>query len=93
MGLLDILTFPVSGPINFVTWLAEKIAEQMDNEFYSEEAIRRQLLDLELKFDLGEISEDDDKRFKKTIQELTDKFCKEIDTLLSSKKDEIMKAG
>jgi hypothetical protein len=59
MSLLDVLTFPVTGPINFVTWLAEKIAEQMDNEFYSEEAIRRQLLDLELKFDLGEISEDE----------------------------------
>ncbi len=59
MSLLDILAFPVTGPINFVTWMAEKIAEQIDNQYYSEEAIRRQLMDLELKFDLGEISEDE----------------------------------
>jgi hypothetical protein len=59
MSLLDLLTFPVTGPIYFVVWLAEKIAEQMDNEYYSEEAIRRQLMELEMKFDMGEISEED----------------------------------
>jgi hypothetical protein len=59
MDLLDLLTFPVTGPLNFVTWLAEKIAEQADNEFYSEEAIRRQLTELEMKLDMGEISEED----------------------------------
>ena len=59
MSLLDLLAFPVTAPINFVTWLAEKIAEQMDNEYYSEEAIRRQLMELELKFDMGEITEED----------------------------------
>ncbi|MCL5996297.1 MAG: gas vesicle protein GvpG [Chloroflexi bacterium] len=58
MGLFDILTFPVSAPIKGVIWLAEKIAEQVDHEYYSEEAIRRQLMDLELKFDLGEINEE-----------------------------------
>ena len=57
--LNNLLPFPVSLPINFITWLAEKIAEQMDNQFYSEEAIRRQLMELELKFDMGEISEED----------------------------------
>ena len=58
MGLFDILAFPVSGPIKGVIWLAEKIAEQVDREYYSEEAIRRQLMELEMKFDLGEIDEE-----------------------------------
>ena len=42
-----------------MTWLAEKIAEQADNEFYSEEAIRRQLTELEMKFDMDEIGEEE----------------------------------
>lgn len=58
MGLLDILAFPVTGPINFVTWLAEQIAEQADKEYYSEAALRRQLMELEVKFDMGEITEE-----------------------------------
>ncbi len=57
MGLLDILAFPVTGPINFVTWLAEQIAEQADKQYYSEDALRGQLMDLEMKLDMGEITE------------------------------------
>ena len=41
----------------------------------------------------GEITEDDVKRLKKVVQDLTDKACKEIDTLCASKKDEILKVG
>ena len=60
MGLLfDILAFPLMGPIKGISWIAEKIAEQADNELYSEDAIRGKLLELELRFDMGEISEED----------------------------------
>jgi hypothetical protein len=59
MGLLDVLAFPITAPIDFVTWLAEKIAEQVDSQYYSEEALRSQLVDLELKLDMGEISEEE----------------------------------
>ena len=38
----------------------------------------------------GDISEDDVKGTEKKIQELTDKYCKEIDTLLATKEKEIM---
>jgi len=58
MGLLfDILAFPLMGPIKGVTWIAEKIVEQADKELYSEDAIRGKLLELELRFDMGEITE------------------------------------
>ena len=60
MGLLfDILAFPLMGPIKGVTWVANKIVEQVDKELYSEDAIRGKLLELELRFDMGEIAEKD----------------------------------
>jgi len=56
--LFDLLTFPLMGPIKGVTWIAEKIVETADKELYSEEAIRGKLLELELHYELGEISEE-----------------------------------
>jgi len=38
----------------------------------------------------GDITEDEMKKIEKEIQTLTDKFCKEIDELLSKKETEIM---
>jgi hypothetical protein len=55
--LFKILTFPVSGPIDGVTWVAGKLLEQAEAELYSPEKIRGKLMELELKLELGEISE------------------------------------
>ncbi len=57
--LIDLLTLPVMGPIKGVVWIAEKVAEQADRELYDEEAVRGQLMELELRYDLGEISEEE----------------------------------
>ena len=57
--LIDLLTFPVMGPIKGVTWIAEKVGEQAEKEIYNEDAVRGQLMELELRFDLGEISEEE----------------------------------
>ena len=59
MGLLELLTLPILGPIRGVMWIAEKVAEQADRELYNEDALRGQLMELELRFDLGEISEEE----------------------------------
>jgi len=68
MGLLfDILAFPLMGPIKGVTWIAEKIVEQADKELYSEDAIRGKLLELELRFDLGEIAEKEYNELEETL--------------------------
>jgi hypothetical protein len=59
MGLLmNLLTFPVTGPIKGLVWIAETIQDEADKQFFSEESIRAQLMELEMKIDLGEISED-----------------------------------
>jgi len=47
------------------------------------EAVRKQKAD-------GMITEDAMKKEEKTIQELTDKFCKEVDDLFTAKEKEIM---
>jgi hypothetical protein len=57
--LIDLLTFPFMGPVKGVVWIAEKITEQADKELYSEEAVRGKLVELELRYDLGEISEEE----------------------------------
>ena len=68
MGILfDILAFPLMGPIKGITWIAEKIGEQADKEFYSEDAIRGKLLELELRFDMGEIAENDYNELEETL--------------------------
>lgn len=38
----------------------------------------------------GEITEDDLKGFEKDVQNLTDKFCKNVDNLVSEKENEVM---
>ena len=68
MGIIfDILAFPLMGPIKGVTWIAEKMVEQAEKELYSVDAIRGKLLELELKFDLGEISEKDYEALEETL--------------------------
>jgi len=68
MGILfDILAFPLMGPVKGITWIAEKIGEQADKEFYSEDAIRGKLLELELRFDMGEIAENDYNELEETL--------------------------
>lgn len=57
--LLKLLTFPVSVPVDGMLWLAKTIKEQAEAEYYDEGAVRGRLLELELKLDLGEISEEE----------------------------------
>ncbi|PJH75484.1 MAG: gas vesicle protein GvpG [Anaerolineae bacterium CG_4_9_14_0_8_um_filter_58_9] len=60
MGLLlKLLTLPVSGPIEGVVWIAKKVAEQADKELYDAEKVQGQLMELELRYDLEEISEEE----------------------------------
>jgi hypothetical protein len=58
MGLLGLLTFPVSAPIGGVMWIAERILEQAEHEIYDIERIQGALVELELRYDLGEFDEE-----------------------------------
>lgn len=51
----DILLAPLKG----VVWLGKKINELVEKELFDEGRIREKLMELQLKFDLDEISEEE----------------------------------
>jgi hypothetical protein len=58
MGILTkILAFPLTGPIDGTMWLAEKLLEQAEAEMYDEGKVKAELMELEIRLDLGEIDE------------------------------------
>lgn len=56
--LLKLLFAPVLGPIEGVSWVANKLLEQADIATNDLESLQKQLLALQLAFDMGELSED-----------------------------------
>jgi uncharacterized membrane protein len=59
MGLITgLLTFPLA-PVRGTVWIAERIAEQAEREQNEHARIRRELAELEMRYDLGEISEEE----------------------------------
>lgn len=57
--LSKLLLLPVMAPINGLMWIGEQIQERTDIEFDAQENLHKQLLSLQLKFDMGEISEEE----------------------------------
>lgn len=55
--LIDLLLAPVLGPIKGVTWIGEQILERAEAELDDKENLQKQLLALQLAFDMGDISE------------------------------------
>ena len=51
--LFKLLFAPVAGPIGGVTWIAEKILEQADVATDDLENLQKQLLELQLSFDMA----------------------------------------
>jgi hypothetical protein len=57
MGLLTgLATLPLA-PVRGVAWIAEQVAEEADRQLYDEGSIRRDMLQLELEYEDGEISQ------------------------------------
>ncbi len=59
MGLITgLLTLPLA-PVRGTVWLAERIQEQAEAEFYDENAIRAQLMEIDAAREAGEIGEEE----------------------------------
>ncbi|WP_392535238.1 gas vesicle protein GvpG [Nostoc sp. C117] len=56
--VLRFLLLPITSPLMGVTWLGEKILEQVNTEIDDKENLSKQLLALQLAFDMGEIAEE-----------------------------------
>ena len=70
MGLfLDLLTSPVLGAPRMVHWLAKKATEEAERELLDENRVRAQLLELQTRYDLGEVSEEEYERQEEVIVE------------------------
>ena len=54
-----ILLLPVMGPISGLMWIGEQIQERTNTEFDAQENLHKQLLSLQLKFDMGDLSEEE----------------------------------
>lgn len=57
MGLLStIVTAPFAGPFKGVLWIVKTLAEHAEQELYDEDNIRKDLLKLEQRYELGKIT-------------------------------------
>lgn len=56
--LSNIVTFPITGPFNLAMWLIRTIAERAEAELYDEGNIRKELAELEMRSEMGELSEE-----------------------------------
>ena len=57
--LFKLLFAPVLGPVEGISWVANKLLEQADVSTNDLESLQKQLLTLQLSFDMGELSEAD----------------------------------
>ncbi|MBU4313863.1 MAG: gas vesicle protein GvpG, partial [Actinobacteria bacterium] len=57
-GLLDIV-FPFLLPIKGVTWIGKKLTEVADAEITDKSKVQEELLDLQMRFEMEEISEEE----------------------------------
>jgi hypothetical protein len=59
VGLLTgLLTLPLA-PVRGTVWIAERLLEEAERELGDETAVRRRLVELEVRHELGEISDDE----------------------------------
>ena len=73
-----LLTLPVTGPIDGVLWIAKTIKERAEAEYFNEGAVRSRLLELELKLDMGEITEDEYQAAEDQLLELLTEIRKRL---------------
>ncbi|MBO0352078.1 gas vesicle protein GvpG [Phormidium pseudopriestleyi FRX01] len=57
--LFELLTFPLSGPLGGIVWLGEQLLDRATSELDDIQNVQKQLLALQLAFDMGDISEED----------------------------------
>jgi hypothetical protein len=67
--LLELLTLPVTGPMRLATWIVRTLAEQAEAELYDETRIRKELTQLEMRFEAGEIDETEFEQLEEELME------------------------
>ena len=69
MGLISsIFKLPLA-PVTGTVWIAEKVLEQAEAQYYDESAIQSQLREIEAAREAGDISEDDAEQAEEELLE------------------------
>ena len=70
MGFVfDLLTSPVLGPIRGIRWLAKKVVETAEGDLFNEGRIRGELLELQIRLEMGEITDEEyDEQEKELVE-------------------------
>ncbi|MBD1870149.1 gas vesicle protein GvpG [Leptolyngbya sp. FACHB-671] len=56
---LDLLLTPITAPISGIAWVGNKVLEQANAALDDKENLSKQLLSLQLAFDMGEVPEEE----------------------------------
>jgi hypothetical protein len=59
MGLFKELALLPLAPVRGTAWVAEQLADEADRQLYDEDNIRRELLQLELEYEDGDLSDEE----------------------------------
>lgn len=92
-GLFKILTFPVSGPIIGLEFLARQIQKQVDQEAFNPKKLEQELLELQMLFEMGDISEDEFKQKETELLDKLDELMLAQGTLQDVEEEEIKEEG
>ncbi|MFQ5873614.1 MAG: gas vesicle protein GvpG [Dehalococcoidia bacterium] len=65
----DLLTLPVLGAPRMIHWMAKKLTEEAEQEYLDEGRVRGELLELQQRYDAGEVEEEEYDRQEKTLLE------------------------
>jgi uncharacterized membrane protein len=57
--LSEILLSPITGPVRAVGFVTNRVKDQVESEYLNEGKVQAELLDLTLRYDRGEISDDE----------------------------------
>ena len=57
MGLLKLLTFPVSMPLSGGKWVLQTILNEAERKYYDESAIRQEMAELERRWLAGDVDD------------------------------------
>ena len=69
MGLFTLVTFPVSGPVLGMKWVLQTLLDQAERQYYDENAIRREMAELEARLREGQISDQEFDRREEALFE------------------------
>jgi uncharacterized membrane protein len=67
--LSEILLSPISGPVRTISFAINRVKDQVEAEYLNEGKVQSDLLDLTLRYDRGEISDEEYKQQEAAILE------------------------